>query len=72
MTNLENLDKMLIDHYVETINNFIGGEPALEVTNYDVNKDAVEFIYRLATTIQEKNRQNENILPCLRKCPFRR
>lgn len=67
MTNLEDIDELLIDFYVEVINAFIGGEPAIEVCNYDVGEKTIEFLDRLTNAILDR-RESE----CLRKCPFRK
>lgn len=81
MTRLDNLNRMLLDSYVETINEFIGGETALEVVNYDIGEKTFEFLYRLATSIQDKKLKDKKLAEividsnnktCSRRCYIRK
>ena len=61
MTRLDNVNCMLLDFYVETINEFIGGETAIEIVNYDIGEKTFEFLYRLATAIQDKKLKDKKL-----------
>lgn len=61
MTRLDNLNHMLLDSYVETINEFIGGETAIEIDHYDIGEKTFEFLYRLATAIQDKKLKDKKL-----------
>ena len=81
MTRLDNVNCMLLDFYVETINEFIGGETAIEIVNYDIGEKTFEFLYRLATAIQDKKLKDKKLSEtmidlknktCSRRCFMRK
>lgn len=67
MTNLEHLDEMLVEHYVEEINKFIGGEPAIKIDKCKYSQDTIEFLSRLVLAINKM--KNEH---CSRQCLFKK
>ena len=66
-TNLSNLNRMLLESYVEQINEFVGKE-VIKFTPKNVSQDVFDFLSDLCNAINRHKWQ----IHCVRKCPFRK
>lgn len=77
MNNLKDIDLFLVNEAINRINNFIGGEIALnpvskEAFEQEENKTAVEFIFRLVEAIDSHDSKFNRYSCSHRNCPFRK
>ena len=77
MNNLKDIDLFLVNEAITKINNFIGGEIALnqvskEAFEQEENKTAVEFIFRLVEAIDSHDSKFTRYSCSHRNCPFRK
>ena len=66
-TDLSNLNKMLLESYVDQINEFVGKKCIKNIPE-KVNQKTFEFLADLCDAINKHKWQ----IHCVRKCPFRK
>ncbi len=77
MNNLKDIDMFLVNEAIDKINDFIGGEIALnpvskEAFKQEESKTAIEFIFRLVDAIDDHTSKFNKHFCSYRNCPFRK